>query len=160
MKPWMRKLCLLPVLLSVVFILSACTVDRRDIDQIKIEQTIGTFMSGYEKNNPAQIMSVVNLDESKKPGFQLILQDFLKSLHRDPYTVKIDYFIDNVDIQDDTAQVKVSAIMRIKEHDTEFMSIRLFRSKDLYMLRDAKGNWKINFKDFIPEELLKLNPLF
>lgn len=160
MKPWMRKLTLLAVLVSVVFILAACTVEKRNIDEMKIEQTIDTFMGGYEKNKPAQVMSVIDLDDSKKPGFELILQDFLQSLHRDPYTVKIDYFIDNIDLQDDSAQVKVSAIMRIKENDTEFMSIRLFRSKDLYMIKDAKGNWKINFKDFIPEELLKVNPLF
>ena len=160
MKLWLKKLAVCSVLVCAIFILVACTNESLIIDEMHIEQTVNTFLSGYEKNDSAQIMSVINLDDSKKAGFELILKDYLRSLHRDPYTIKINYFIDNIEVLGNTANIKMSAVLKIFENDSEFMTVRLFRDRDLYLLKNSAGEWKINFKEFIPEELLKINSLY
>lgn len=152
----------LVVLISVALLLVACgnRMSPEEIEAIKIDQTIGRYMDGYVKKDSVQILDATNLENSQKVNFQMALDELLKVLHRDPYTIKISYQIDDTFIEENNAEIKLSAILRIFKEEDEMISLRLFKDQNMQLVKDAEGEWKINFKQFIPQELLTFDFLF
>lgn len=162
MKQKTKQIVALIVLMSVMLILAACgdRMSQEEIETMKIDQTIGQYMDGYAKQDAVQILNSTNLQENDKQKFQLILDQLLNVLHRDPYTIKVAYQINDAQIQENTAEIQLSAILRIFKEGEEMGSIRLFDAQNLQLIKNADGEWKINFKQFIPEELLNFSFLF
>lgn len=162
MKQKMRQMIVLVILMSVALLLVACgnRMSQEEIETIKIDQTIGRYMDGYVKQDAVQILDATNLEEGQKENFQLVLDQLLKVLHRDPYAIKISYQIDDAFIEEENAEIKVSAILRVFKEEDEMISLRLFKDQNMQLVKDADGEWKINFKQFIPQELLAFDFLF
>ena len=162
MKNWRKKITSMLVLLMVTLLIAACgtQMSAEEIEKMKIEQTIGRYLDGYAMNDSAQIMQVVDVPEANKADLQAVLDQILEIVHREPYQLRILYQIDNMMIQDGYALVKLSAVLRIYQDDSELFSVRLFKDKDLSLIKDEYDEWKIEFSQFIPEELLKIDLLF
>ncbi|AZR74667.1 hypothetical protein BBF96_15575 [Anoxybacter fermentans] len=163
MKQLLKKVTTVLVLIVVILFLAACgeRMNPEEIEKMKIEQTIGNYLDGYAKNNSTQIIETLYLEESKKEDLQIILDQFLQVFHRNPYTFKISYQIEDNLIEGDFAVIDLSAVLRIyDEEDIELFSVRLFKDKELILVKDSDGEWKIDVKQFIPEELLKLDFIF
>lgn len=157
-----KKVLSMLVLFTVILLIAACgnKMSAEEIERMKIEQTIGRYLDGYAMNDSAQIMQVVDVQEANKADIQAVLDQVLEIVHREPYQLRIAYQIDNMAIQDDFALVKLSAVLRIYQNDSELFSVRLFKDKDLSLVKDEYDEWKIDFSQFIPEELLKIDLLF
>lgn len=150
------------VLLAIIVPLSSCgqRMNQEEIETLKIEETIGRYMDGYAKNDADQIIETMYLEEKNKDDLKTIMNQVLETIHQDFYSFKISYNIDELYIYERTAQTKLSAILRVFEDDEEIFSVRLFRDKNLFLIKDDEGEWKIDFKQFIPEEFLKLEFFF
>lgn len=159
-----KKYIGMAVMLITVLALAACDyglgMSEEEIELMKIEQTIGRYLDGYAMNDSAQIMNVVDIAESKKDEMQAILDQFLQVLHHDPYTMRIVYEITDATLMDTSAEIKISAVLRIYEDNAELFSVRLFQDKMLSLVKDNLGEWKIDFSQFIPQELLNVEFLF
>lgn len=157
-----QKYIIVVVLLIAILAMAGCEygMSEEEIETMKIEQTIGRYLDGFAMNDSEMILQVVNLDEDKRDDFKVILDQFLEVLHRGDYTMRIVYEITEIGINQDHAEINLSAVLRIYENGLEAFSVRLFRDKSLHLVKDFSGEWKIDLHQFIPEELLNLEFLF
>lgn len=151
MKQQKRQFAMVTALLLATLIMTACS---RKTEEMKVEETVAAFMTGYSTNNSAQMMNVISIDESNKDEFEAVLEQFLQLMHQESYSVKLDYTVSQIQVVENQAKLQISAIIRIYENGAELISFRLLNNQQLYLVKDAYGEWKIDFKQYFPADLL------
>ena len=165
MKPILKKTTVALILVLGLFVLAGCgeRIPREEVEKMKIKQTVGNYLDGFTHNNSERIMQTLNMSDENQEEVRAVLDQFLTILHKGPFKYKVSYEIQDADIdtRDKEAEIDISAVLRVfDEEEVELVSVRLFKDRELDLIQDENGEWKIDAKQFIPRELLRLDLLF